>query len=273
MPDFPLLSGGAVLDYASTPATSRGITLTAGAVAHVEGATWTELIASTSAPATWMLVALSSRAVGRYFVDIGIGASTAEKVVVADLFSEMVVSNEERDRCYLLPVGVPASSRISARVQSSAVSGPVDVTLHLVTGTMKYPDTGTVVESMGLTAATTRPFAVDPGAVINTWGAWVELTASTPFPIFWLVVAMGHGANLTGLSGSHLVDIGVGAAGSEKRVIPNISTEGATAVDTHPNVPFYPTCIPAGSRLAVRASATVTTATSRIIDVCVYGVA
>ncbi len=273
MPDFPLLSGGGILDNVSNPATSGGVNIAAGGVAHVEGATWTQLIASTTAAANWMVVTLIANPVGRYFVDIGIGASTAEKVIAADLFTEKVVTQEEGDRSYLLPVSIPSGSRISARVQSSVASASVDVLLHLVTGTMRYPSGAAgIVQSMGLTQATTRPAIVDPGGVANTVGAWVELSASTTCPISWLIIAMGHGADTTGLAAFYMLDVGVGAAGSEKLVIPQIPTKSATVVDTHPNVPFYPVSIPAASRLAVRARCSSITATSRIIDVCAYGV-
>ncbi len=91
----------------------------------------------------------------------------------------------------------------------------------------------------------------------NTKGAWVQLTASTPNDATWMMVRIGSdgtvGANINNL----LLDIGIGGAGSEIVIAPNLSFNawsGSSQGETY----IFPVAIPAGTRIAARAQSDAT---------------
>jgi len=89
----------------------------------------------------------------------------------------------------------------------------------------------------------------------NTKGAWVEIVSSCPSGVNEIIVTM-QGAD--GASSTHLtwlLDVGIGAAGSEVVLIPDIhhhsyDTASGNAVYSRSQ---FPAAIPAGTRIAIRA--------------------
>jgi hypothetical protein len=80
-------------------------------------------------------------------------------------------------------------------------------------------------------------------------GAWTEITAAAPVGVngFWLQFeTIGNSSAAT----PALLDLGIGAAGSEIGVLSNLVV-GFQSIATGPT--FYPMAIPAGARLAGRA--------------------
>ncbi len=114
----------------------------------------------------------------------------------------------------------------------------------------------------------------DPGAVANTKGAWAELDPSIANEIRMMMIALGQN-DLTATSKAfYLVDIGVGAAGSEQVIIADYPVARDSSGDRpQPQLtPPIPVNIPAGSRLAVRAQCSLTTPNNRELEMIVYGV-
>ncbi len=82
------------------------------------------------------------------------------------------------------------------------------------------------------------------GTVINTKGLWVEVIAVVPYDCIL------HGSLNCAASYDYLIDLGIGAAGSEVSIINNIILNNAQG--EHVNYPFiYPIFIPKGARLSV----------------------
>lgn len=92
----------------------------------------------------------------------------------------------------------------------------------------------------------------------NVKTAWSELSASVPYDCF------GFSLNIQGTSASAaarlaLLDIGVGASGSEAAILSNVLCGGGGAnYQNNRNWKFFPLFIPEGSRVATRYQCSVT---------------
>lgn len=108
------------------------------------------------------------------------------------------------------------------------------------------PTSGSRIEVAGANTATSGGTTVTSGAA-NTKGSWTELIASTPFECDALIVTANFAVT------SCLLDIGVGAAGSETVLIPDILSSSLLA-NLQTQIRF-PVRVPAGARLAARCAA------------------
>src|SRR3569832_625051 len=91
-----------------------------------------------------------------------------------------------------------------------------------------------------------------PTAGLNSKGAWFQVTASLPFDACGVIVQWRGSSGAPIFS---LIDVGVGAAGAEQVIIPNIAGGNASSTEDVWNQPIiFPVEIPAGTRVAVRAA-------------------
>jgi hypothetical protein len=97
------------------------------------------------------------------------------------------------------------------------------------------------------TGGSTYKTQVLAGGSAHTKGSWYQLAASTPFAFDWIEV---HIQTSSG-SQTALVDIGIGGAGSEVVLIPNLLIESQSAYLYHVNYRL-PIAVPAGSRISAR---------------------
>lgn len=86
----------------------------------------------------------------------------------------------------------------------------------------------------------------------NVKHSWYELSASSPFDASGIIVHASHysGFNANNSAG-HLIDIGIGAAGSEIVLIPDLMFSAQPFGKDSPAY-YFPISIPAGSRIAAR---------------------
>jgi hypothetical protein len=84
-------------------------------------------------------------------------------------------------------------------------------------------------------------------ASANTKGAWAELSAATPFDVHGIYLSMHP--SISDFS-SHLVDIGVGAEGSEVVLVSNIAEQQVAVYLGNPMI--IPIRIAAGQRISMR---------------------
>ncbi len=273
MPERFTLQGGAITDTAIAAALSGGVSVTSAASANTKGA-WVELVAATTHDAGWIVVTLAPISAVRWLVDIGVGASTAEKIILPDLYTDSPGSlNQFAVRSYAFPVSVAKGSRLSARCSAGAASVSIRVGMQLVAPTFLMGSLGGNAEACGITLATTRLTAIDPGAVAHTDSAAVQLIAATTFAYRWVIVTIGKGASAIATAGQvGLLDILIGAAGVEKVLIPDLYYATPIAVDRSSTVYHLPVPVPSGSRLSARVRSAITTATDRIVDVGLWGV-
>ena len=122
-----------------TPASSRGVAIDAGATANTKGA-YAELTASSGADIAALFGCVGNntdiaRGALTFLLDIAIGGSGAEQLVLSNLF---LASNTAFDAVLPpfigpYPCGIPASTRFSARLQCSGTTAgdrTIDLALY-----------------------------------------------------------------------------------------------------------------------------------------------
>lgn len=270
MGDWPLLAGGNVAESdGRVAASSTPLSLSAPGSNTESG--WTQLIAATAYEAdvliVWASVAGNTR-VG--LVDIGIGGSGSEEVLIPNLsVSRPYDAPSEGQFCAVLPVRVPAGSRLAARCQSAGgATFYVGVTLvgcgpGVPSGFQRATDYGT-------DGSNSRGTVVDAGASANTKGSWVELVASTTSPIRSLLIMAHDAGGFSGSSGRHLLDIAIGPSSSEEIVLADLIVQKPYAWAPGWIGPI-PVSIPAGTRIAARAQCSSTTTAVRQVGVNLIG--
>jgi hypothetical protein len=271
MSDWPRTSGSRVSAFGVDTSTSDGVSVTASGTANTKGA-WTELIPSTGHSATAIEVSFnhSSLLSGTFLLDIGIGASGSETVLVPDLLFSGNWQGFPAPA--LLPITVPAGTRLSARVACSTASAVARVSGHLFTGGFDAPSPRSLITAYGVNAAGSNGTSVDPGATAHTKGAWTQIAASTSAVARTLLVGIGIGNNAAVTTATWLCDVAVGASGSEQILIPDYHVNVAAIETIGPSLsPPIPVSVPAGSRLAARAQC-ITDATDRLLFFILYGV-
>lgn len=268
MPDFPIAYSPGFAEIVTTGAP----VLTAHASAHTKGV-YTELIASTAYDCDGLLCMTcgSAASVGA-MVDVAVGAAGSEIVIFPNF---LVGSTGRVVQWFHIPVSVPAGSRIAARCQGVTGGTAVTIQAHVIRRGGWHTPSGGRIEALGANTATTRGKVIDPGAVLNTLGAWAELSAATAQDISAVHLFLGNGGNTapTDLSTNGFrVQLGIGAAGSEVLALGSLGF-GSSSTGAYGPLPlfWFPLSIPAGSRVAARALANTTDATDRLFDLVAYG--
>lgn len=114
---------GRATSYGTTAASTAGVTLTSG-LSGVEGA-WAELTASSANPIRCLVVSIGRiSAANNSRVDIGVGASGSEVILVPDL-----QIRTPSIFIYFVPVTIPSATRIAARLIADADSVQVELAL------------------------------------------------------------------------------------------------------------------------------------------------
>lgn len=247
-------------------ATSNGTTLTCGA-ANTKGS-YVQLDASTAFAVAWVTIILSNQNNGGrdVLVDIATGAAGAETVVIANIWGG--TQNSFPNNVYRFRLSIAAGVRIAARAQDNGGSETLDITMQI-----GDDDWGSgAVDTYGAVTADSGGTSIDPGAVANTKGAYVQLSASSAADLTELIFAAGNQDNAARQFDHWLVDIATGAAGAESVAIADVMVgQAATgSVNVSPNIASWLLAIASGARLAVRAQTTTTDATDRLFDAFLY---
>lgn len=227
-------------------------TATASATPHTKG-TWTELVTAADFEVGLINLVANSAVFGAgvltsILCDIGIGASSSEKVIVPNL---NYAGCDARTSVWC-PVRIPKGSRIAYRIQGLVVSETLVALRPVLIPASAHTSPGNVCTTYGADTATSKGVPVIWGA--GAWGAWTEITSSTTAPGRWAVLTAGIDTT-TATAQTGGFQLGIGAGGSEKIVVPYAlvgtvsANEGVTWARF--GTPF-PVDIPIGSRLAVR---------------------
>lgn len=268
MADWPLLQGSHWNMNGAAAASSALTNVTASGTVNTKGS-WVQLVASTAFHST--AVGLQFKTPGtasNQLLDIGVGAASSETVLIPDVLVGMPANVG-----YWLwfPVGIPAGTRVAARVQSSTASMVTTVGFQaMASGFVPSSPLGGCT-TYGAATADSGGTSVDPGGTANTKGSWTQLAASTTGVTRAVVLALGNQANTTRTAADQLFDLGVGAAASEQVVVADVYSRQNTAGNFFPPMagPFF-VDVPEGSRLSVRMQSSITDATDRLIDVALH---
>jgi hypothetical protein len=117
---------GRVTTYGATEATTRGVNVNAGAVAHTTSA-WVQVVASLTNPARMLGIAAGMGNQGhggngvRDIFDIGIGGAGSEIVIIPDCLITASLTLSMPD-FFIFPVNIPSGTRLAIRMQSSTTT-------------------------------------------------------------------------------------------------------------------------------------------------------
>jgi hypothetical protein len=234
------------------------VTLTGGATAHTKGS-YTQLIASTAADAyglwLWARGVSVSAGDGRCLIDVAVGPSGSERIILPDLNFGAAPSGgvQYLPRQMFVPIHIPAGSRIAARCQRETASGTVTIGWALDEQPAWPGGVGVLGTSYGIDAANSRGVIITAGN--GAYGSWQQIVASTSDAHRWWWPGIDCGGDTTQSATATFVQLGVGAAGSE--VVLGTWVFRATAAEDLQG-PYVPTPVykplPAGVRIAARAS-------------------
>lgn len=209
--------------------------------------------------------------------DLAIGAGGSEKVIL----SKMICCNggtAVANGSYIWwPIPIKAGVRVAARLQDTSGANVVDFALIGISNGFLAPSHEGTAVTYGASAATSKGVSIDPGGSANTKGSWVEITSATSQYHRYLTVGVGNLANAGQSASTTLIDIGIGSAGNEVVLIPNIAcrtlvaTTGLGMITPNMIGPF-PVELPEGTRLSVRGQCSSTDSTDRKFSSALYGV-
>ncbi len=259
------LQWGGPQSIGAVVASSAGTLVTDSGTAGTKGA-WAQLIGSTLYDITWLAISITTQAsfLTTAFVDIGIGAAGSEMVVISNLMLS-ITGDDPAPAQYVLPVYIPARTRIAARCMSANGSNNVAVAISAWDGAIQSAAPVSAVDTIGITGTTPTGVSTPASGAV---GAYVQLVAAT---------ANDYSGFLLGFTSSQIglvawIDVAVGVSGSEKLILPSYHITWDNAGCMVPRNSFYiPTPIRAGSRVAARIGSEYTQ-TSGTVGVSMYGV-
>jgi len=254
---FPLLGNvcNAVEIAGLTASQSFGTLIKPPTVLNTPG-NWLQLTASLTHDITWLSINISdtgnSSTIGNFAIDIGIGSSGNEIVIIPSLVLYLVVSNTFCGNRWMIPIQIPAGTRIAARFQTSSPVATAQCAIQMVgySGGMTQSQLGGV-DVMGFNSATTTGTTLST-TTVNVKGAYSQIIASTAVDYIGLMAAFV--LTVTTLTYG-AVDVAVGSSGNEVVIIPNIPVRfgsGSSSFAEHGIFQFLPMPIPAGTRLSAR---------------------
>jgi len=257
MADWALPTG---FRYASkgTAAASGGGTVTTNASANTKGE-YATIVDAMPFDASGFYVQFNNHTGGNnnYFLyDIAIGTEGNESILIPNL--GYLRSEEPISVHYHFPIEVPAGQRIAARAQSSQAGAKVGYLSALVyQGGFGQKSSYGRVSTYGANAADSTGTTLTT-SVANTKGSWIQITAATERDHSALLLRTqnvpGSGFN----ANYFLVDVAIGAAGSERILFQDLRFYGNSTSNTitPPILGPLPVAIRAGTRIAMRAQTT-----------------
>jgi len=277
MAEWSTRGGGQYFDtLGEVAASSRGTALLGGGN-NVKGA-YVELSTATPLQADGLIVMLGrGGGCNDSLTDLAIGAAGSEQIIAANLSASPAPFSSyysSAGTAYYLPLSIPEGERLAARTQSLGTTLRIAVTLVALGGLASKPFNGAA--TYGAVTADSGGTSIDPGGTAHTKGAYVELTAATSADMRELILALGNAGISRGYAADWLLDIGIGAAGSEQVLLPDLplcTGSGTISMGILPQtIGPLPCNIPAGTRIAARAQCSINTASDRIFDLILYGV-
>lgn len=237
MPDFGGLSG-----YGRT-SSLIGTSLTAPGSVNTKGA-WTQVTSSAPFDVAWMSLGIRAAQSDFALLDIGVGGSGSEQVVIPNVpFTGNV--NDIYGGPYDYPISIPAGTRIAARYQNKSAMSTTLMMILCAAPMLRIPEASRIID-WGSDLSTSR------GTSCGT--SYTQIVGSTDFATRWI--------QITGLAnGTQEQDwwLAVGGSGAEQEVFRSHDLmRGAPTVYNGLSIHTLPLSIPAGTRLSGKSSANAT---------------
>jgi len=278
--DFSLIGGSAYAleagyDYSATAPTD----IASSATIHTLGS-YVELLsaANNTYPITEIEILFSkygssSGNQGNMLFNLAIGGAGSEQIIIPNILIEAStsVTNTSVYR-YCVPISIPSGVRISMNAQSQLTGATtIGASLILTAGALGSDGGLSTVDDIGATTATTRGTVVATSGTIDTFGSWVEMSASLAKSYKGFVIsAFKASGSWSGLEVTY--EVGVGSAGNEEvifsgqHIITGTQEFGSGMVSG-----FKPVGVASGERIAIRAQSDSTNA-DKNLDYVFYGV-
>lgn len=263
-------------DIGAITATSSTVQLLGNTGTTYAKGPWVQFTASTPTDTTWVAIAAQTHTSGgvAFAIDISIGAAGSEMVVVSNL---NMSGNPSRGERFFFPFMIPAGTRIAGRMSSDGLGDGMNVHLETYQDQFSSVGVGSAIDTYGFSNAINLGIAVDPGATANTKGAYTQITASLTNDIAGFMIQLDGQGSTSGVGGATiwLIDIAVGAVGSEVVILPNLYQLGYVAGGVLffiPMAAYMPMQIGAGTRISARAQCSTAAATDRGFGITFYGV-
>lgn len=252
-----------------TSPTGAGTAVTGSASLDTKGS-YAQLTSSTSIQAAGFIVhhVKSTNNSTDTLIDIAIGGSGSEQIIVSNLLNSVVAFPGVQ---YFFPIGIPAGTRIAARLQAHAASRVDWIHVTLTNGHPSYAQ----VETWGADTAQSRGTSIDGGGTANTKSTYVQLVASTGFATKQVMFAIGNQGGATRSSNDFLFDVAVDIGGNKQIIFADMGLHNLVSQTPYPVV-FgpYNMALPAGSNIYVRTqSLDNSVSITRSFDIVGYGIA
>lgn len=176
-------------------------------------------------------------------VDLALGPSGSEEVIASSLGCQGYSGRVS----FRLPVNIPAGTRVSARVQwRHDITSPVTgIYISTNFGASAFED-----EAYQNVLLLADSLFIPPVATLNAKGPWSTLNSAVPRDIAELMFIVNND-DQNSPQGSFLIDIGVGPAGGEVVIIPNLPFFLGIACQPAGSL-WYRKGVPSGMRIAAR---------------------
>lgn len=241
---------GLLNDGVLTASSSRATVTAVGNVTPHTAGTWVEVDPSLSVDANgiYLYVNTSFSVAGTdtsTLIELGTGASGSEVA-----WATFGAGYAPGARVYFVPGYLAAGTRVAVRVRSAVASKSVAMLCQFLAEKPANPGAPVTYQA---DAATSRGLTITAPGSLNTKGAWTQLVGSTAAAFTSLLVAPQAAAGTVMSASGVLIDIGIGGAGSETVLIPDIHLLGSTSEAYLIFSPLtYGVDVPAGSRLSAR---------------------
>lgn len=250
---------------------ATGTTITASATANAKGS-WTSLGTPSFQYEAFDLVCAQTAASNKC-IDIGVNDGSGNWHVIVDSLQHPGSKSADELKSWRLPIRLKSGQQVGMRIQASTASHVLIATLHGYSrGDGGAPGYSRMVRLS--TTTNSRGTAVDPGATASTKPAtWTQIIASTAQHYDALFAVVGQNGDTTRTAtATALMDIGIGAALSERAILENVVMRWTTTLDG-PTLILgpIPVQVPAGVRLAARGACTDATAGDRTWDLSLFG--
>lgn len=226
----------------------------ADTAAHTKGA-WTQIIASTSADASFLILNIGS--VGATatntatLLDIATGASGSETAIASNIAigaARASTGGPIAGSFVGFPCKIPSGTRLSCRIQSVVTGGKTAVVGTTLVNAGDYANAPTTVDVLGTSTATSQGTSFSGSS-----GSWTEVVSSTS-QAYRAVAMLGSAHDSDTASITVTLGVGVGASGSEVEFGSTFIRydNNETCGLYEPWLYLFGRNIPAGSRLAVK---------------------
>lgn len=200
---------GYLNNLSATPGTisTRGTAVVAAGSANTKGS-WTQLFAAASV--LYSVIGFSivignnslASSARRSFIDIGVGGSGSEQVIVENLCALGCanLANQPSPQEFYFPIRIAPGTRISARHQCSAASQTSNIVITLYYGNWAEHTTFAGAEMVGANTGTTSLVTITAGNT-GTESSWTDIGGTTSKVYYGgcLCITMDTGTALTAI--------------------------------------------------------------------------